>query len=64
VFLGRATLYGVVAGGKAGASKAISILRREIDLTLGQIGCPSIDHLGPDFVMRDQPEERRRNTWL
>jgi L-lactate dehydrogenase (cytochrome)/(S)-mandelate dehydrogenase len=64
VFLGRATLYGVVAGGKTGATKAIAILRHEIDLTMGQIGCPDLDHLGPDFLMRERPDELRRNTWL
>jgi L-lactate dehydrogenase (cytochrome)/(S)-mandelate dehydrogenase len=64
VFLGRATLYGVVAGGKTGATKAIAILRHEIDLTMGQIGCPDLDHLGLDFLMRERPDELRRNTWL
>ena len=50
VFVGRATLYGAAAGGIAGVRKAISILRREIDLTMGQIGCPSLDQLDPGFV--------------
>ena len=60
VFLGRATLYGVIAGGTAGASKAAKILHGEIDTVLGQIGCPTLDDLGPDFV-RMQPEDWRRN---
>ena len=59
IFLGRPTLYGLVAGGEAGATKAISILQREIDLTMAQIGCPSIGQLGPDFVHWDQDELRR-----
>jgi L-lactate dehydrogenase (cytochrome)/(S)-mandelate dehydrogenase len=50
VFVGRATLYGAAAAGIAGVRKAISILRREIDLTMGQIGCPSLDQLDPSFV--------------
>ena len=61
VFMGRATLYGAVAGGKAGADKAIAIMRREIDLAMAQMGCPSIDRLGPDFLMWDSPEDRLRN---
>ncbi|MCW5747350.1 MAG: alpha-hydroxy-acid oxidizing protein [Alphaproteobacteria bacterium] len=61
VFVGRATLYGAAAGGRAGAAKAVEILRREIDLTMGQIGCPSLDQLGPDFLMWDRDEDRRRN---
>ena len=60
VFLGRPTLYGVVAGGKAGAAKAISIMRNEIDVVMGQIGCSALDGLGPDFVEWD-PDELRRN---
>jgi L-lactate dehydrogenase (cytochrome)/(S)-mandelate dehydrogenase len=61
VFVGRATLYGAAAGGTAGATAAINILRREIDLTLGQIGCPSLDQLGPDFLMWDRDDDWRRN---
>lgn len=53
VFVGRATLYGAAAGGIAGVRKAIQILRGEIDLVMGQIGCPSIGELGPGFIMRD-----------
>jgi L-lactate dehydrogenase (cytochrome)/(S)-mandelate dehydrogenase len=61
VFVGRATLYGAAVAGLAGARAAINILRREIDLTMGQIGCPSLDQLGPDFLMWDRDEDRRRN---
>ena len=60
VFLGRPTLYGLVAGGEAGATKAVSILQREIELTLKQIGSPSVSQLGPDFLHWDA-EELRRN---
>ena len=60
VFLGRPTLYGVVAGGEAGAAKAISILQNEINLIMAQIGCPSLTQLGPDFVLWDE-EDKRRN---
>jgi (S)-mandelate dehydrogenase len=53
VFMGRPTLYGAAAGGIPGVNKAISILSGEIDLVMGQIGCPSLDQLGPDFLWRD-----------
>src|SRR4051812_16327842 len=49
-FFGRPTLYGAVAGGLSGVKKAIDIFRGEIDLVMGQIGCPSLDQLGPDFL--------------
>jgi (S)-mandelate dehydrogenase len=53
VFFGRPTLYGAVVGGGAGVKKAIDIFKNEIDLVMGQIGCPSLDQLGPDFLWRD-----------
>lgn len=59
LFLGRPTLYGAIAGGEAGASKAVAILRREIDLIMAQIGCPTLSQLGPDFVMWEEDELRR-----
>jgi (S)-mandelate dehydrogenase len=52
IFVGRATLYGAVAGGLPGVRKAIGILRREIDLVMGQIGCPSLQELGPRFLLQ------------
>ena len=40
----------LAASTRVGAGKAVSILRREIDLTLAQLGCPEITQLGPDFL--------------
>ncbi len=54
VFLGRPTLYGVIAGGDAGAAKAVQIVRDEINKILPQIGCPVLRDCGPDFLCRDQ----------
>ena len=53
VTFGRPALYGAVAGGLPGVKKAIDIIRTEIDLVMGQIGCPSLDQLGPDFLWRE-----------
>ncbi len=53
VFFGRPTLYGAVAGGGPGVKKAVDIFKNEIDLVMAQIGCPSLDQLGPDFLWRD-----------
>lgn len=60
VFLGRPTLYGAIAGGSAGAVKAVDILRNEIRMVMAQIGCPSLDELGPDYLHWD-PDDLRRN---
>jgi L-lactate dehydrogenase (cytochrome)/(S)-mandelate dehydrogenase len=49
-FVGRATLYGVSAAGLPGALKAIEILRSQLDLTLGMLGCASLDELGPHVL--------------
>lgn len=52
VLLGRATLYGVAAGGEAGAAHALEILRSEVDRVLALIGRPDINQVGPDCVMK------------
>jgi (S)-mandelate dehydrogenase len=50
VLLGRATLYGVAAGGEAGAAQAIEILRSEIDRNLILLGLNAVDELTPDIL--------------
>ncbi|MPZ57269.1 MAG: alpha-hydroxy-acid oxidizing protein [Rhizobiales bacterium] len=60
VFVGRATLYGVAAGGMAGARRALDILREELDMTLAMIGCPNVAELGPDFLFNHQRREDNR----
>ncbi len=63
VLTGRATLYGATAGGLDGVKKAVSILQREIDLVMGQIGALNLDALGPHFLLDTvRAEEERRNT--
>jgi (S)-mandelate dehydrogenase len=51
VFVGRATLYGTIAGGIRGTRKAITILQDEIDRILAQIGCPSVEGLNESFIL-------------
>lgn len=63
VLTGRATLYGATAGGLEGVKKSVSILQREIDLTLGQLGAVNLDALGPQFLLDTvRQEEERRNS--
>jgi hypothetical protein len=57
VFVGRPTLYGVAAGGIPGAAKALGIFRREVDITLAQIGAAKIADLGPQFLMWKDEED-------
>lgn len=60
VFQGRPTLYGATAGGVTGAAKALAIFRREIDISMAQIGATEIADLGPQFLMWKKDEELYR----
>lgn len=48
--VGRATLYGVAAGGEAGARQALNILRTEYDRCLALLGCASTRDLDASYV--------------
>jgi isopentenyl diphosphate isomerase/L-lactate dehydrogenase-like FMN-dependent dehydrogenase len=48
--VGRAYLYGLMAGGRAGVDRAIEILSGEIVRTMRLLGARSLDELGPQHV--------------
>jgi (S)-mandelate dehydrogenase len=50
VILGRAVNYGLAAGGAAGVTRALEILRDEFDRTLALNGCCSSADLSPDLI--------------
>ena len=50
VFVGRAAVYSVVAGGEAGADKLVEILQAQINTNLGQMGVTALDGLGPQCL--------------
>lgn len=50
VLVGRAYLYGLMAGGERGVQRAVDILRAEVARTLQLLGVPSIAELTPDRV--------------
>ena len=50
VMIGRATLYGVCAGGEAGAHRALEILRDELVRTMQLCGVASIADIGPELL--------------
>ncbi len=62
VLLGRATLYGLAAGGEAGADRALTILKGELDRVLTLLGCPSVSELGPQFLHRPAVPRDRQLT--
>jgi len=48
--VGRAYLYGLMAGGRPGVDKTIAILRSEIERTMVLLGVSSLDELEPRHV--------------
>ena len=50
VMVGRAGLYGVAAGGRAGADRAFAILAEEFDRCLALVGCPVAAHLDQSWL--------------
>jgi (S)-mandelate dehydrogenase len=58
VMLGRATLYGLAAGGEAGVAHALTILTTEFDRVLGELGCTSPADLGPAHLRAAAADER------
>lgn len=52
VILGRAPVYGLAAGGREGALKALEILQEELDTTLALTGCRSIADLSADLLVK------------
>lgn len=50
VLVGRAYAYGMAAAGHAGVSRALQILRDDVERTLRLLGCPSIAALDPSYV--------------
>ncbi len=59
VLIGRSTLYGTAAAGEAGAARAITIFREEIDRTLALLGCSGIAALNRDYLALP-PDSRER----
>jgi L-lactate dehydrogenase (cytochrome) len=48
--VGRAYLYGLMAGGRPGVDKTIAILRSEIERTMALLGVSTLDELEPRHV--------------
>lgn len=50
VLVGRAYLYGLMAGGEKGVQRAADILASEVRRTMGLLGAPDVASLGPEHV--------------
>jgi 4-hydroxymandelate oxidase len=52
VLVGRPILWGLAAGGEAGAAKVLSLLRGELDLAMALAGAPTIADITRDLVRK------------
>jgi L-lactate dehydrogenase (cytochrome) len=50
VLIGRAYAYGLAAAGELGVTRALQILRADVERTLQLLGCPSIAALDRSYV--------------
>src|SRR5690606_22950424 len=50
VSIGRAYLYGIMAGGQRGVEKVVELLRQELETTMKLMGCTSFADLTPAHV--------------
>ena len=54
VLVGRAYAYGLAAAGEAGVTRALEILRDDVERTLRLLGCASASQLNPSYVSARQ----------
>jgi isopentenyl diphosphate isomerase/L-lactate dehydrogenase-like FMN-dependent dehydrogenase len=50
VLCGRAYAYGLAAGGEAGVTRALDLLRSDLERCLKLLGCPSVSALNRSYV--------------
>ena len=51
-YIGRPFLYGLGAGGSAGVTRVLEIIRNELDITMALCGKRNISEAGPDLLYR------------
>lgn len=51
VLIGRPYLYGLAAGGAHGIARVVEILRTELEMTMGLIGCPALSQISGRFLL-------------
>jgi 4-hydroxymandelate oxidase len=50
VMIGRSYLYGLAVGGAAGVARVTEILRTELEMTMGLIGCNALSQISSRFL--------------
>ena len=56
--IGRAFLYGLGAGGQAGVTKALEIIHKELDLTMGLCGQPELRKVDLSILLAAESDHR------
>ena len=57
--IGRAYIYGLGAGGKAGVAKAIDILKKELSVAMALTGTTRISDIGPQVLVGNETKRKR-----
>lgn len=57
--IGRAYVYGLGAGGKAGVAKAIDILKKELGVAMALTGTTRISNIGPQVLVGNETKRKR-----
>ncbi len=58
--IGRAYVYGLGAGGRAGVAKAIDILKNELSVTMALTGTNRIADIGPQVIVGGEEKKKAR----
>ena len=56
--IGRAFLYGLGAGGQAGVTRALEIIHKELDLTMGLCGQPELRKVDSSILLAAESDHR------
>jgi L-lactate dehydrogenase (cytochrome) len=58
--IGRAYIYGLGAGGRAGVGKAIDILQKELSVAMALTGTTRVSDIGPQVLVGGETKRNRR----
>lgn len=61
VLIGRAYAYGLAAAGESGVTRALQILKADMERTLRLLGCPSVTALDRSYVELPDPRHSQRD---
>ena len=53
VFIGRPALYGLTVNGQEGVEHVISILKKELDVTMALTGCRTLKDIKKEMIVHE-----------